>query len=576
MDKIVFDIEANGLKPDRVWVIIAYHMGLEEYFEFSGFTLYDFNQWLLDQGECEIIGHNIIDYDIPVLEKILGTDFSKCKVTDTLVMSRLANPQRDGGHSLDNWGTVLGQPKGEHNDWDNFSQDMVDYCRQDVRVNKLVYQKLLTELTGFGSESIELEHRVQDIICGQIKTGWTLDQEKAFLLLAELKEKKYELEDEVLQTFKPLPTFVKEITPKTKKDGSYSVVGLKFLGEQWTTAVAPFSRIDYPVFNLGSRQQIGRYLQYFGWKPKQFTETGQPIVDEAVLSKVQGIPEASLIGEYLMIQKRVAQVQSWLDAVEDDGRVHGYVNACGAVTGRMTHSSPNMGQIPAVYSPYGRECRDVWTVPEGYKLVGCDASGLELRMLAHYMNDEGYTNEILTGDIHTANQLASGLETRDQAKTFIYAFLYGAGDAKIGSIVGGTRQDGKRLKEKFLRNTPSLGKLRERVSLAAGRGYVYGLDGRRVYVRSEHAALNTLLQSAGAIVMKKALALLDEYATKWNINYNFIGNIHDEIQTEVREEKAKVFGGLAISCVEAAGIHYKLNCPLAGEFKVGNSWADTH
>ena len=576
MDKIVFDIEANGLKPDRVWVIIAYHMGLEEYFEFSGFTLYDFNQWLLDQGECEIIGHNIIDYDIPVLEKILGTDFSKCKVTDTLVMSRLANPQRDGGHSLENWGNILNQPKGEHYDWDNFSQDMVDYCRQDVRVNKLVYQKLLTELTGFGSESVELEHRVQDIICGQIKTGWTLDQEKAFLLLAELKEKKYELEDEVLQTFKPLPTFVKEITPKTKKDGTYSVVGLKFLGDQWTTAVAPFSRIDYPVFNLGSRQQIGRYLQYFGWKPKQFTETGQPIVDEAVLSKVQGIPEASLIGEYLMIQKRVAQVQSWLDAVEDDGRVHGYVNACGAVTGRMTHSSPNMGQVPAVYSPYGRECRDVWTIPEGYKLVGCDASGLELRMLAHYMNDEGYTNEILNGDIHTANQLASGVETRDQAKTFIYAFLYGAGDAKIGSIVGGTAKDGRRLKEKFLANTPSLRDLRERVGVAASRGYVLGLDRRRVSIRSEHAALNSLLQSAGAVVMKKALCLLQEYATIWGIKFNIIGNIHDEIQTEVEQEKAEVFGRLAVSCIEAAGLHYKLNCPLTGDYKVGNSWADTH
>jgi DNA polymerase I len=576
VDQIVFDIEANGLKPDRVWVIIAYHMGLEEYFEFSGFTLYDFNQWLLDQGECEVIGHNIIDYDIPVLEKILGTDFSKCKVTDTLVMSRLANPQRDGGHSLENWGNILNQPKGEHNDWDNFSQDMVDYCRQDVRVNKLVYQKLITELTGFGSESIELEHRVQDIICGQIKAGWTLDQEKAFLLLAELKEKKYELEDEVLQTFKPLPTFVKEITPKTKKDGTYSVVGLKFLGDQWTTAVAPFSRIDYPVFNLGSRQQIGRYLQYFGWKPKQFTETGQPIVDEAVLSKVQGIPEASLIGEYLMIQKRVAQVQSWLDAVEDDGRVHGYVNSCGAVTGRMTHSSPNMGQIPAVYSPYGRECRDVWTVPEGYKLVGCDASGLELRMLAHYMNDEDYTNEILNGDIHTANQLASGVETRDQAKTFIYAFLYGAGDAKVGSIVGGTKRDGARLKEKFLSNTPSLRDLRERVGVAATRGYVLGLDRRRVSIRSEHAALNSLLQSAGAVVMKKALCLLHEYATLWGIKFNIIGNIHDEIQTEVEQEKAEVFGRLAVSCIEAAGLHYELNCPLTGDYKVGNSWADTH
>ena len=577
MKQFVLDIEANGLDPDTVWCIVVRQLGgHDDSLTWSGDRLPEFITWLQLQDECELIGHNLIGYDIPVLEQLLSADFSKCKITDTLVMSRLANPSREGGHSLDNWGTILNCPKGDHNVWDVFSYDMLEYCIQDVRVNALVYQRLLLELRDFKPECISLEHQVQAVISKQIKTGWLLDQEKAYHLLATLKEKKNDLEDEVHQVFKPLPTFVKQITPKIKKDGTLSVVGLKFLGEQWQTAVAPFSRIDFPVFNLGSRQQIGRHLQYYGWKPKQFTETGQAIVDEAVLGTVKGIPQAALIAEYLMIQKRVAQVQSWLEAVKEDGRVHGYVNSNGAVTGRMTHSSPNMGQVPAVYSPYGKQCRDVWTVPEGYKLVGMDASGLELRMLAHYMNDEGYTNEILTGDIHTANQLASGLETRDQAKTFIYAFLYGAGDAKIGSIVGGTRQDGKRLKEKFLRNTPSLGKLRERVSLAAGRGYVYGLDGRRVYVRSEHAALNTLLQSAGAIVMKKALCLLNEYAILWGIDYNFIGNIHDEIQTEVREEKAKVFGGLAISCVEAAGIHYKLNCPLAGEFKVGNSWADTH
>ena len=574
--KIVFDIEANGLNPDRVWCIVAHIVGTEEFFEFHGFSLFDFNEWLLGFDNCEVIGHNIIGYDIPVLERLLGTDFSKCKITDTLVLSRLANPSRDGGHSLESWGQTLNQPKGDYNDWDNFSHDMLEYCVQDVKVNTLVYKRLLSELKGFEPECIDLEHQVQGIISSQIKTGWLLDQEKCFLLLAELKEKKYDLEDKVHEVFKPLPTFIKQVTPKIKKDGTISVVGLKFLGEQWDTAIAPFSRIDFPVFNLGSRQQIGRHLQYYGWKPKQFTEKGQPIVDEAVLRAVKDIPEAALIGEYLMLQKRIAQVQSWLEAVKDDGRVHGYVNSNGAVTGRMTHSSPNMGQIPAVYSPYGRECRDVWTVPEGYKLVGMDASQLELRMLAHYMNDEGYTNEVLNGDIHTANQLAAGLETRDQAKTFIYAFLYGAGDAKIGSIVGGTAVDGKRLKEKFLANTPSLGRLRERVGVASGRGYVLGLDKRRVYVRSAHAALNTLLQSAGAIVMKKALCLLDEYAILWGIDYNFIGNIHDEIQTEVRADKSDVFGRLATSCMQAAGLYYKLNCPLEGDYKVGNTWADTH
>ena len=576
MKQIVFDIEANGLNPDTVWCIIAYEREAKEYIEWSGDTLPNFKDWVKEQDELEVIGHNIIGYDIPVLERLLKVDFSKCKVTDTLVMSRLAEPSRLGGHGLENWGQLLHQPKGEHSDWLNFSQDMVEYCKQDVRVNELVYQRLLRDLRDFGTESVMLEGQVQRIISKQIENGWLLNQRAAFNLLGELKEKKFDLEDKVHEKFKPLPTFIKEITPKVKKDGTYSIVGLKFLGDQWEIAVAPFSRLDYPEFNLGSRQQIGRYLKYFGWQPETFTDKGQPIVDEGVLSKVKGIPEAELIGEYLMIQKRIAQVQSWLDAVKDDGRVHGYVNANGAVTGRMTHSSPNMGQVPAGYSPYGKECRAVWVVPEGYKLVGMDASGLELRMLAHYMNDKDYTNEILTGDIHTANQLAAGLDTRSQAKTFIYAFLYGAGDAKIGSIVGGTARDGRRLKAKFLKNTPALGALRERVGVASGRGFVFGLDRRKVSIRSEHAALNSLLQSAGAIIMKKALCILDEYATLHKINYKIIGNIHDEIQTEVATKDAERFGRLATASIEAAGLHYKLNCPLAGEYQIGDNWSETH
>ena len=357
MREIVFDIETNGLDPSKVWLVWAYERDTKEFVLFSGATVSNFSQYIKDMGECKVIGHNIIAFDIPVCEKLLGTDFSKCEVVDTLVMSRLSQPSREGGHSLESWGDKLNFAKGDYDDWDNFSQAMVDYGKQDVALNERVYQILLNELTGFGSACLVLEHQVQAIISRQIKRGWTLDQEKSFVLLAELKEKKYELEDKVHEVFKPLPVFLKQVTPKIKKDGTMSVVGLKFLGDSWETVGGEFSRIDFPVFNLGSRQQIGRHLQYYGWKPTSLTETGQPIVDEAVLSKVKGIPEAALIGEYLMIQKRIAQVQSWLDAVQDDGRVHGYVNANGAVTGRMTHSSPNMGQVPAVYSPYGKECR---------------------------------------------------------------------------------------------------------------------------------------------------------------------------------------------------------------------------
>jgi DNA polymerase-1 len=239
MKQIVFDIEANGLDPDTVWCIIAYEREAKEYIEWS-----------------------------KEVERLLDVDFSKCKVTDTLVMSRLAEPSRLGGHGLENWGQLLNQPKGEHSDWLNFSQDMVEYCKQDVRVNELVYQRLLRDLRDFGTESLVLEGQVQGIISKQIKNGWLVDQGKAFVLLAELKERKMDLEDKVHEKFKPLPTFIKEITPKVKKDGSYSIVGLKFMGEQWETAVAPFSRLDYPEFNLGSRQQIGRYLKYFGWEPE--------------------------------------------------------------------------------------------------------------------------------------------------------------------------------------------------------------------------------------------------------------------------------------------------------------------
>jgi len=262
--------------------------------------------------------------------------------------------------------------------------------------------------------------------------------------------------------------------------------------------------------------------------------------------------------------------------IKKDQRVHGYVNTIGAVTGRMTHSSPNLAQVPSVYSPYGKECRECWTVPKGYKLVGADAAGLELRMLAHYMNDKEYTDAILHGDIHTTNQKAAGLTTRDSAKTFIYAFLYGAGDAKIGSIVGGSKRDGAKLKDVFLENTPSLRQLRERVARASVRGHLKGLDQRRLIIRSQHAALNTLLQSAGAVIMKKSLTLLDEYATIHKIEYQFVGNIHDEFQAEVREDQADKFGWLAVECIKAAGLKFNLNCPLDGEYKVGNTWANTH
>jgi DNA polymerase I-like protein with 3'-5' exonuclease and polymerase domains len=243
----------------------------------------------------------------------------------------------------------------------------------------------------------------------------------------------------------------------------------------------------------------------------------------------------------------------------------------------MTHMSPNMAQVPNSGSPYGHECRDLWTVEKGYKLVGIDASGLELRMLAHYMNDDEYTNEVVSGDIHTANQTAAGLQTRNQAKTFIYAFLYGAGSAKIGSIVGGSAKEGQKLIDSFLRNTPRLKALREKVArIFATKGWLPGLDGRKLLVRAEHSALNTLLQGAGAIVMKQALVIFKKELTKQKIWYEFKANVHDEWQVECKEEDAEKVGKIGVESIVDAGIMLKMRCPLDGEFKVGDSWKATH
>ena len=272
---------------------------------------------------------------------------------------------------------------------------------------------------------VELEYKIRQLINEQERNGFTLDIQKAMLLVSSLKDKAAHLQEEVKQIFKPLPVGTRLATPKIKANGQLSSVGLRHI-DNLAYVAGPHTVIEWEDFNLASRQQIVRQLMLRGWKPENFTEKGHAIVDETTLENVD-IPEAKKIAEFLMLEKRIAQVESWLELVDSDSKVHGKVLTLRAISGRMAHNSPNMAQVPNSGAIYGPECRALWTVEKGYKLVGIDASGLELRMLAHYMNDDAYTNEVISGDIHTANQNAAGLETRNQAKTFIYAFLYGAG-----------------------------------------------------------------------------------------------------------------------------------------------------
>tara|TARA_R110000765_G_scaffold114357_2_gene207146 strand:+ start:5928 stop:7727 length:1800 start_codon:yes stop_codon:yes gene_type:complete len=581
--KIVFDIETDGLEGNKIHCIVAKVLGGET-FLFPPDKLQEGVDLLVSADV--LIGHNIIGFDIPIIKKHFDVALTN-HIEDTLVVSRLVNPILTGGHSLDNWGYLLYPNTAEKrkakqpDSWEEYTEEMGVYCMQDVELNTDIYYKLLKDVEEFSQDSVDLEHAVAKIIKDQEVTGFMLDEKKATLLSSKLKSKMIRLEKQVHETFKPKWVDDKLVTPKFNKDGKLSKVPI-LTSEELTQCkqnnFEPFMRKKWVEFNLASRKQIGEYLIDFGWKPKKFTPTGQPIVDESTLEKVKGIPEATLIAEFMMLQKRVAQVGSWLE-LSKDGRVHGFVIPNGAYTGRMTHRNPNVAQTPSSQKPYGKECRECWTVPKGYKLVGIDASALELRVLAHYMKNEEYINEIINGDIHTANQKFAGLKHRNQAKTFIYALIYGAGDVKIGSVVGGNGKVGAELKERFLNNLPSLRNLTHSVIYAArAKKNLKALDGRLIYIHTKkiYSSLNTLLQGGGAVIMKTALVLLDKRIKELNLDAKFVANIHDEWQLEVIEHQAEQVGKLGVQALVDTATVLDMICPLDGEYKIGDNWSETH
>ena len=555
MKRLAVDIETDGLDAKEIYCVVARDLDEKRTYTFTPKTIENCKQ-LLESADI-LVFHNGVSFDAPVLKRLLNINIPLDKIRDTLILSQMANPVREGGHSLEAWGKSLGYNKIEFDDWSEYSEEMLKYCIRDVEITERVYNILVPEMKRFSPRSIRLEHQVRAIVDQQERNGFALNVPAAMQLMARLSDEASQIKEQLQHKFPPIVEIrISEKTGKRLKD-------------------------KVTVFNPASRKQIAERLSELGWKPHAYTEKGQAIVSEDVLSKVD-IPEAQMVARFLLLEKRVSQIKSWIEAVGDDGRVHGKVWTLGTITGRMTHTSPNMAQIPAVYSPYGKECRDVWTtrthadsIGNGV-LLGCDASGLELRMLAHYMNDRDFTREVVDGDVHTANQRAAGLPTRDNAKTFIYAFLYGAGAAKIGKIVDGTAKDGKKLIDKFLSNMPALKALRNKVDKLASRGYVLGIDGRVLQIRSAHAALNSLLQGAGAIVCKEWLKHIIIQATKRNLDFKLVASIHDEYQFEVRKDHAEELGEVTKLAMKLTEQSLKVRCPLDSEYKVGNTWAETH
>jgi len=613
MNQIVFDIETDGLLLDctTVWCIaIKVNDNPTE--------VYTLNPIKGSAGGIEdalrllktadvLIGHNIINFDLPALFKLYEVSYD-CKLFDTIIASKLVYPNMlmidsnnsklgklMGSHSLKAWGIRLGNYKDQHEDWTKLTEDMVEYCRQDVEVNYTLYNKLLTK--NIPDEAMRLEQEFAKIIQRQEAKGWLFDVEKAKELHVELLKEKEKALEELLKVFKPIKTWfpLNEIN-KYKKDGSLTVNYQKQLdkGACYNDALE-WGYYQEVGFNPGSGAQIYRWVtHYFGKQDWEFTEKGSPKTGEKDILKLFSDKDwAKPLVHYFNVKKLLGQLaegsNAWLKLVRDDNRIHGSVDTLGAVSRRCTHRYPNVAQVPSNKAYKGHECRSLFICPEGYKIVGCDADGLELRTLSHYMAkyDGGkYAEAVDKGDkdqgtdIHTMNQKSAGLPTKEDAKTFIYAFLYGAGDEKIGSIVGGSSKEGKKLKNKFFKQIPAIKQLVEAVKTKVDQqGYLKALDGNKYFIRSSHIALNTLLQGAGALVMKYYCVLLDkelQLLFKEGVDYEFIGNIHDEVQIECMEDIADLVAKICERTFDLVTEELNFRIPLRGSADIGDNWSETH
>ena len=587
--RLIFDIETNGLRPDLIHCITAIDVDTEVAYDWKPDAVDDGVRFL-EQAD-QLIAHNGIGYDIPVIRKLRPWfSFKDEQVMDTLILSRLIwsdLADKDhaqiakgsgigrlaGSHSLAAWGHRLGEHKGDYTGgWDEWSEDMHSYAKQDCVVTLKLWK--LIESKSYSPEAIEIEHRVAWIMAAAERKGIGFDVDAANSLAGKLIATKADLEAELQDTFAPWYSATDVVVPKRT---------VNYKTRPAVTEGAAFTKVKQNVFNAGSRHHIADRLTHcFGWKPTEFSPSGQPKIDETTLSSMN-YPEARPLIEYLTLQKRLGQIaegrQAWL-SVQEDGRIHPSYITNGAVTGRSTHRSPNISAVPAVRAAWGEECRSLFKPSKGRVLCGVDLSGVELRCLAHFMakwDDGAYGKIVVDGDVHSANAEALGVD-RDTSKRWVYAFLYGAGSEKLGAICGKNAAYGKRLKDRFMTNLPALNSLIKQVQKVSARGYLKGLDGRQVKVRHAFSSLNTLLQSAGALLAKKWLINIDDALTQHNLQdkADLVLWIHDEVQVEVEPEYAEQVKDIIIKAAIKAGEDFNFRVATDAEGKIGDNWAATH
>lgn len=589
------DIEADGLLMDatKVWCIVTMDLETEQIRTFT-----DPHAAIKHLNTADkIIAHNGTLYDLPLLHRLFDFQFPMNKVVDTILISRLLRPDRDGGHSLAAWGERLGFPKGDHTDFSQYSQEMLEYCINDVRVTAKLYRYLQAEADEYGmqvKQAVDLEHKFAHIIARQILWGFKLNVEKATNLYNELKEEYDSLHYEMSKHLPPVKNMnhFKTLKPEQileQNDKEYTYI-------QGKTKKIVTKAFKFTDPNPTSRQQIISFFkEKYKWRPTEVTDKGNAKISEAILNTMK-YSEAKILSRLFRIQKQMGMLKSaggkgWLNCVnEQTGRVHGSVLTNATNTGRCSHRDPNMAQV----DKKDLRMRDVWEAEDGYSLVGVDASGLELRLLGHYLApyDKGaFAHQAVDGDIHTSNQQAMGLDKRDSAKTAIYALVYGAGNAKLGTVYTSDkgdhttnenhlRQAGNQLRRNIEDNLTGYKNLADDVGKAFNtRGHLRGLDGRPLHPRTDYSALNLLIQSAGAIMMKQALVLFWERAIETyepGVDFRLVANVHDEVQMEVKKGLEEELKNLMVKAMQDTRSALELKVAMDGEGMIGQTWKETH
>lgn len=624
----VFDLEANGFLDvaTKMHCAVFKKLGSDEVYKFTNEALQDMFKFM---DSCDVlIGHNILGYDFPLLEKLYKYKFKGSKV-DTLIMSRLLDPKRQSPpncpnkkapHSVEAWGYRVGRGKPEHTDWENFSPEMLHRCTEDTFIQELIYNELLKEAKG-GSwrNAFLLTFKLFENLQKQEQYGWYVDQEHMDNCISTL-QRWIDRIDKVITPRLPKLVEIKEIKNKGEfnfvkkpflKSGAYSKSSIDFLlssgiDPNLRIIVGPFSRINIRTVDLDSRIEVIDYLLSRGWEPLEYNynkDTGEQTSPK--LSKddpFEGVSDkvGKLVAKRIQCKHRKSSIEGLKQLIREDGAIPSVINSL-AVTGRATHR--NIVNIPSAGSFFGKQMRKIFCSRPGMVLVSTDSAGNQLRQLAARMRDSAYIDTVVNGrqedgtDIHTINQKAAKLPTRSNAKTFIYGFLFGAGDAKIGKIVNGSASQGKVLKEQFLKGLPTLGKLIEDLKLewrsTAKRRYnnrfncweyydgvVIGLDGRPIKIPSEHQILVYILQSDEAIQMAAAYnianASLERKGLVYGKDYGFVCWYHDEFTIECKPEYAELVAEVSERAIVKAGEFYNIQCPHAGEAKIGYNWYEVH